>query len=106
MIENLKSVHTYTFIIHIFFIYSLEKQEIPMSLTCNGFSDCDDGCDEDICKGNHDKKSYMIISAILGKAFKVVFKDQQMSKAIYSLLNSPKKRTKLIMMSIFSTQGK
>ena len=47
--------------------FPLEMQEIPMSLTCNGFNNCDDGSDEAICKGNHDKKSYAIISAILGK---------------------------------------
>ena len=44
-------------------------QQIPMSLTCNGFNNCDDGSDEAICKGNHEKKSYAIISAILGKTF-------------------------------------
>ena len=38
-----------------------------MSSTCNGHDDCEDKSDENICKGNHDKKSYAIISAILGK---------------------------------------
>ena len=55
------------------YLFPLEKQEIPMSSTCNGHDDCEDKSDENICKGNHDKKSYAIISAILGKVFKIVF---------------------------------
>ena len=53
------------------YLFPLEKQEIPMSSTCNGHDDCEDKSDENICKGNHDKKSYAIISAILGKVFKL-----------------------------------